>query len=197
MSRAIQALLFCVVALVILGAIIYEYWNKVQHRFTVVTPGLVYQSAAMPPQTLVRVATERQIQTVFDFRGETDQEPAIVNERTALQQAGIRYIHIPSSTSPGPETVRAFLHAMAPEVAAHRTVLLHCHDGEGRAVFYSAVYRMQFEGWDNQRAYLGTTRLPPSLLFLSRSFPSIGLMSPRNYKAGLIREYQREPNLTP
>ena len=99
-------------------------------------------------------------------------------------------MHLPSSTHPAPETVSAFVRAMRPEVAAKHTVLLHCHDGEGRAVFYSAIYRMEFEGWDNERAYDGTTRLPPSLMFLSKPFPELMRMSASNVKTPMILAYK-------
>lgn len=173
----------------LLGGSLYEYWVFVDHRLTVVTPEQVFQSAAMPPEDLVRVSQRLGVQTVFDFRDYADQDSRIATERTTLERNGIRYIHVPSSRTPGPETVGAFVRAMQPEVAAHRRVLLHCHDGEGRAVFYSAIYRIEFEGWDNQRAYQATTRLPPSLMFLGRAFPAIGRLSPTNPKTRLILSY--------
>jgi hypothetical protein len=82
---------------------------------------------------------------------------------------------------------------VSPEVAAHRTILLHCHDGEGRAVFYSAIYRIQFEGWSNEQAYRGTTRLPPALMFLTKIFPPVARLSPRNAKTPLILGFRRQP----
>ncbi len=177
-------------ALAAMGAV-YAQWVYGAHRLTVITPGRAYQSAAMPPEEMARVASHLKVQTVFDFRDDLD--PAVFeSESAALQRDGIRYVHIPSSTSPAPETVAAFVRAMRVEVASHRTVLLHCHDGEGRAVFYSAVYRMEFEGWDNERAYLGTTRLPPALMFLSDVYPNIGRLSPKNPKTPLIRAYRRQ-----
>jgi protein tyrosine phosphatase (PTP) superfamily phosphohydrolase (DUF442 family) len=178
----------------LLAGAVYGYWVIVDHRLTVVTSGQVYQSAEMPPQELVRVSQRLGIQTVFDFRGDEDRDPRIVTEQAALRSNGVKYIHLPSSTSPAPQTVASFVHAMQTELAAHHTVLLHCHDGEGRAVFYSAIYRMEFEGWNNQRAYQGTTRLPPSLMFLSEAFPAIGRLSPRNAKTGLILSYQPLPH---
>ena len=31
-------------------------------------------------------------------------------------------------------------------------VLLHCYHGVGRAQLFSAIYRMEYEGWSNQDA---------------------------------------------
>jgi uncharacterized protein (TIGR01244 family) len=177
----------------LLAGLVYGYWVRVEHRLTVITRGRVYQSAAMRPADLIRVANRLGIQTVIDFRDEREcEQRRTADERLALQRVGIRYFHIPSSTTPAPETVATFLRVMKPEVAAHRTVLLHCRDGEGRAVFYSAIYRIQFEGWNNEQAYRATTRLPPSLMFLSKIFPTVARLSPRNVKTPLILAFRRQ-----
>ena len=35
-------------------------------------------------------------------------------------------------------------------------VLIHCHHGVSRSVLFSALYRIEYEGWDNERARLAT-----------------------------------------
>jgi protein tyrosine phosphatase (PTP) superfamily phosphohydrolase (DUF442 family) len=175
------------VTLSIIG-LLYGYWVLIEHRLTVVTSQRVYQSAAMSPGKLIRVAKRLGIGTVFDFRGSGNDVNA---ERIALWGIGVGYVHIPSSPNPTPEAVWAFVRAMKDEVFAGRKVLMHCQDGEGRAVFFAAIYRMEFEGWDTERAYRATTRLPPSLMFLRTPFPSIALLSPANAKTPLIRYYCR------
>jgi len=35
-------------------------------------------------------------------------------------------------------------------------VLIHCHHGRGRAVLFSALYRIEFEGWDPEDARMAT-----------------------------------------
>ena len=35
-------------------------------------------------------------------------------------------------------------------------VLIHCYHGQGRAVLFSALYRIEFEGWDPDRARRAT-----------------------------------------
>lgn len=169
-------------------AFLYGYWVLIEHRLTVVTSRRVYQSAAMSPGKLIRVAKRLGIHTVFDFRGNCDHVNA---EGIALREIGVRYVHIPSSPDPTPDTVSAFVRAMKSECFARRKVLMHCQDGQGRAVFFAAIYRMEFEEWDTERAYRATTRLPPSLMFLRKPFPSVALLSPTNAKTPLIRCYRR------
>ncbi len=181
-------------AAVLAAGALYGDWALREHRLTVITPGRVYQSAVMPPGALVQVVRVLGIQTVVDFRAYSE-APAVNEEQAALERVGIRYLRLPSSIRPSPETVNAFVRALRPEVAAGHRLLMHCLDGEGRAVFYSAIYRIEFEGWDNERAYQATTRLPPSLMFLSRAFPAIGRLSADNFKTPLIRAHRRQEPL--
>jgi protein tyrosine phosphatase (PTP) superfamily phosphohydrolase (DUF442 family) len=169
-------------------ASLYGYWVLIEHLLTVVTSKRVYQSAAMSPRKLIRLAKRLGIHTVFDFRGNGDDVDA---EGFALRGIGVRYVHIPTSPEPRPDTIAAFVRAMKAEFASRRKVLMHCHDGEGRAVFFAAIYRIEFEGWDTERAYRATTRLPPSLMFLRKAFPSVARLSPTNAKTALIRRYRR------
>lgn len=193
LTRAASFLLIVILLVLLLVGLAYGYWVGVERRLTVITPGRVYQSAAMRPADLVRVANRLGIKTVVDLRGHNERELRLVaDERLALAQAGIKHLHLPSSTRPPPETIAAFLRALRPEVAARRTILLHCQDGEGRAVFYSAIYRIQFEGWSSEQAYRATNRLPPSLMFLRKVFPSVARLSPRNAKTPLILAFRRQ-----
>ncbi|MCD4740948.1 MAG: hypothetical protein K8R67_00490, partial [Desulfobacteraceae bacterium] len=45
---------------------------------------------------------------------------------------------------------KAFLKIMDDE--KNYPVLLHCYHGEGRAVLYSAIYRIEYEKWDTDKA---------------------------------------------
>ena len=91
---------------------------------------------------------------------------------------------------PTAEDIHRFVEAIAEERAAGRRVLLHCKDGEGRAVCCAAIYRIEFEGWTAQAAFQGASRLPPGLRFVTWVYPSAGLMSRRNLKRPLILGYR-------
>jgi protein tyrosine phosphatase (PTP) superfamily phosphohydrolase (DUF442 family) len=177
------------VSMVLVWAIVYyTYWVIIRRRFVAIVPGRVYQSGAMWPWWLIRSARRYAIQTVIDFRGAHEEETQI--QARALADTGIRYINIPIGALPAQSDVRRFIHVMNEELSAGRRVLMHCRDGEGRAIAMAAIYRIEFEGWSALEAYRGGTRLPPGFKFVSLLFPGAGLLSQRNCKTRFILEYQ-------
>jgi protein-tyrosine phosphatase len=176
---------------VVWAGIYYAHWVCVRRRFVMITPGQLYQSARMEPHRLIRCARRHQIEVVIDFRGPSE----VHAEAQALAAAGIRHINIPVCTNPSAEAIRRFVEVVLVERNAGRRVLLHCKDGEGRAIAFAAIYRIEFEGWSAQQAYRAATRLPPGFRFVSMLFPRAGLLSPRNRKTPLILNYR--PTLDP
>lgn len=63
---------------------------------------------------------------------------------------GVRHAHIPSRQVPSGETLSAFFKVL--DDSAAYPVLIHCHHGTGRTEIYSALYRIEYEGWDNAAA---------------------------------------------
>ena len=59
-------------------------------------------------------------------------------------------MHIPSTQVPPPEAIDAFLKIM--DDASGRPVLIHCTHGVGRTGVFAAIYRMEYQGWSNERA---------------------------------------------
>jgi len=88
---------------------------------------------------------------------------------------------------------------MQTERAAQRKVLIHCKDGEGRAVFFGAIYRIEFLNQSPEQAYLEQRRLPKDLLWCRCLVPSVGLFSRHNPKTALLLQYRptlRAPSQT-
>jgi len=139
------AVLLCVSAL-IAGAV-YGYWATFEHRFFTVTENEVYRSGAMPIETLKNKTQKYKIKTVIDLR-RLDEKVKI--EHAALAKMGVRHFSVPAKQVPTKETVKAFLDIM--DDKKNRPVLIHCHHGEGRAVLFSAIYRIEYEGWPNDQA---------------------------------------------
>lgn len=178
-----------VAAVLISWAVVYYgHWVLVRRRFVTVSPGRVYQSGAMRPNRLLAYARRYRIATIIDFRG-AHEEPVRAQAR-ALAATEVRNINIPVGTLPGREELQRFIQVMTEELAAGRRVLLHCKDGEGRAIALAAIYRIEFEGWDAAEAYRAATRLPPGFKVISMLFPKAGLLSPRNRKTQFILSYR-------
>lgn len=139
----------------ILGALLlfggaYAWWHYREHRLTVITPGEAYTSAAMPPEDLRKVVRKLGIQTVFDLRCPDEGEDKIEAERVVLEEEGVHHVNLQSDQVPAEETRDRYLDWIAdPE---HRPALMHCNHGEGRAVLYGALWRIEFEGMDPEAA---------------------------------------------
>lgn len=140
---------FLVGLLLLLGGV-YAWWQLVEYRWTVIAPGEVYTSAAMPPEKLRRVARRAGLRTVFDLRGPDEGEEAIRAEAEALEAEGVAHVNLASPQVPPDEIRDRYLDWIADP--AHRPALMHCNHGEGRAVLYGALWRIEFEGVDPERA---------------------------------------------
>jgi len=163
---------FLLVAILGVGAA-YGYWAVFNHHFSTVTEGQVYRSGAMPPKKLQNIVRRYGIRAVVDLRRPGEDVDA---ERAALAHLGVKHFHLPSDQIPNDETVDAFL-----DIVGHREyrpVLIHCKHGTGRAVLFSAIYRMECEGWPNERARRA-----------SRLLPWFGSFSSKSRKGIFIRDY--------
>jgi protein tyrosine phosphatase (PTP) superfamily phosphohydrolase (DUF442 family) len=130
----------------------YGHWVLVEHRFKKIATG-VYQSGAFPTEELSARVERYGIRTVFDLRraqGEGD----VAAEADTLRALGVRHIHLPFGKVPDEQAVDSFLEVMArPE---SYPVLIHCLHGWGRSRLFAAIYRIEFEGWDEERARRAT-----------------------------------------
>jgi protein tyrosine phosphatase (PTP) superfamily phosphohydrolase (DUF442 family) len=166
-----------VLALLFLGSlsvgVVYGHWVVFNHRFSTVAEGRIYRSGAMLPETLVDKVRRYGIKTVIDLRRYSNKVDA---ERSALEQVGVRHFHIPSRQIPTNETMEAFFEVM--DDHADPPILIHCKHGEGRSVLFAAIYRMEYEGWSNERARRA-----------SRFLSFLGSFSPNSRKGIFIRNY--------
>jgi hypothetical protein len=173
------------------GALYYGYWVVVCRRWVEIIPGWCFQSGAMRPAQLVRYCRRYRISTVFDFRGARD--AGVAEEQSELTDAGLRHVHIPCGREPTAEALQAFLNAADVERADGRRILLHCKDGQGRAIYFAAVSLMEYSGFTGSAAYLAVRRIPPSLRWIRWVIPRAGLLGRRNPKYRLILDHQARP----
>lgn len=135
-------------AVVIVAMAATTWWYTTgRYKFAVVAPGKLYRCAAFPPPRAGDVCRQSGIKTVIDLRKPEDiDEP----EQEAIEAVGVKYVHIPTTQVPPKEAVAAFLAVM--DNPANLPALVHCEHGVGRTGVMTAIYRMEYEGWDNERA---------------------------------------------
>jgi protein tyrosine/serine phosphatase len=162
MSRAHSSPLRLLCYLLLTAVVVVGGWQlydiKVRHRLDTVTPAKIYKSGAMPPEQMAEVARDLGLKTVIDLRTFVDGQDStnttplgdIEAEAKALEAIGVRHVHLPSAQVPNQETVDSFLRVL--DDPANQPALIHCYHGVGRAELFSAVYRMEYEGWSNERA---------------------------------------------
>jgi protein-tyrosine phosphatase len=148
-----RRVLITLLSVIVLAAIVtpgamYIKWRSFDHRFTQIDPGRVFRSAAMPPEELINKCREYGIKTVVDLRKE--QEGGVPLERDALMKSGIRHVSLPMKQVPEQTIITTYLALM--DDPKTYPVLIHCKHGVGRTGVMSAIYRMEYQRWDNERA---------------------------------------------
>lgn len=152
-----KALKFGVLLLVLIG-VVYVWWAHFNYRFAPITDGKVYKSGQIPPEKLEGFITDHGIKTVIDLRhpGLKDKlnpadQAAIDREREAVAKiGGVRHVNIPSGQVPDKASLTKFFEVL--DDNASYPVLIHCYHGTGRAMIYSAIYRIEYENFTNEEA---------------------------------------------
>jgi len=148
-------------SIVLTVAAVHGYRSGILYWFETITRDQVYKSGVIPPDKLEKFINRYNIRTIIDLRTparDSRLNPGKQNdidlEHKILTELGVRHINIPSPQVPPNDAVEAFLEVMDDE--GSKPVLIHCFHGRGRAVLFSAIYRIEYEGWDNERARRAT-----------------------------------------
>jgi protein tyrosine phosphatase (PTP) superfamily phosphohydrolase (DUF442 family) len=145
--------------LLLLALVAYYVWFvHLHYRFETISAGRVYKSAAIPPERLDDFISANHIKTVIDLRNpmlhdklNPANQAEIDAEAEAISHlAGVEHVNIPSGQVPTGETLNRFFAVLDEE--ENYPVLIHCHHGTGRAEIYSALYRIEYEQWENGAA---------------------------------------------
>jgi protein tyrosine/serine phosphatase len=144
----------------------YVYSKHINHNFKEISPNKVYKSGVIPPDQIADFVEDYNLKSIIDLRfpGTEDliNNPEIPEELLAEKAAveridGVRYINLGTDQVPTQETVDQFLDIM--DDKSNYPVLIHCHHGEGRAPLFSALYRIEYEDWNNEDARAKTRLL--------------------------------------
>jgi len=137
----------------------YIYDRHLNHNFMTITEGKVYKSGVIPPDEIEDYVKKYHIKSIVDLRfpgtGDEDNNPEIPAELTAERNAvakltGVNYFNNGSDQVPNQKNLDLFFKIM--DNQKNYPVLIHCYHGIGRAQLYSAIYRIEYEGWSNEEA---------------------------------------------
>jgi len=160
--------LSALVLLVSFGA--YKLWDKyINYNFGVVTEEKVYKSAAIEPSKLEEFITKNNIKTVIDFRKNSKNTFKLEDEERVIKGIeGTNYYNIKSKQVPTEKDLKEFYSIMDDE--SNYPVLLHCYHGLGRTMLYVSLYRIEYEGMDNDLARSKTRPYVVDTPFYKSSF---------------------------
>jgi protein tyrosine/serine phosphatase len=157
----IIGILLLVFALLFGGKYVYDM--NINHNFEIISEGKVYKSGVIPPDELESYVKKYKIKSIVDLRfpgtGDDVNNPENAAELEAEKSAvakikGLNYFNDGSDQVPTKENLVLFYKIM--DNPANYPVLVHCYHGVGRAELYSAVYRIEYENWDNDEARTNT-----------------------------------------
>jgi protein tyrosine/serine phosphatase len=152
------------VAAVVLGgpAAYYRSGYTNTKRFRVVTPGKFYRSGQFTASGLRHIIRAHGIRTVINLQ-EENRDPFMpeewlsrphVRESDVCRELGVNYYSLfggetvsPEGCAAGrrPQAIDQFLRIL--DDPGNHPVLLHCKAGLHRTGAFTAVYRMEYEGW--------------------------------------------------
>ena len=157
----IIGILLLVLALLFGGKYVYDM--NINHNFDIISEGKVYKSGVIPPDELESYVKKYKIKSIVDLRfpgtGDDVNNPEDAAELEAEKIAiakidGVNYFNDGSDQVPTKENLVLFYKIM--DNPANYPVLIHCYHGVGRAELYSAVYRIEYENWDKDKARTST-----------------------------------------
>ena len=99
-----------------------------------------------PSSELLPYLQQQQIDIVINLRVHNE-------DRQLLQHVPVQLFHIPINTwDIERQDIVKVMQILQAAKAQHKRVLIHCYHGVGRAEIYSAIYRIEYEGWDRDEA---------------------------------------------
>jgi tyrosine-protein phosphatase SIW14 len=164
---------FAIAAFLAIVPLVYRsHYLRDFRNFHVVEDGILYRSAQVSLPGFQRLFHDYRFRAVVCIRnGDKADDQA---EEKFCRENGIRFVRIPpkqwsselDGIVPAEDGLRTFLDVM--DDPSNHPVLIHCFAGTHRTGAYVAVYRMERDGWSNEKAMqevrsYGYVRLEPNL----------------------------------
>jgi protein tyrosine/serine phosphatase len=107
-----------------------------------------FYRGAQPKKGDYQKLAEIGVKAVIDLQQDGERD-----EQRSVEAAGMKFYRIGLSDKswPSPDKAQEFLKIV--NDPANQPVFIHCHGGRHRAGIMTAVYRMNHDGWDAERAY--------------------------------------------
>jgi protein tyrosine/serine phosphatase len=107
-----------------------------------------FYRGSLPKQSDYAALVALGVKTVISLRQRPDERV-----RQMAERAGMRYINVPMKVRGYPQADLAPRFLALVNDPENWPVYVHCHGGRHRTGVMTAIYRMEIEGWDVQRAY--------------------------------------------
>jgi len=166
------------IAILVLVGFYYVWYVHFNYRFETISENRVYKSALISPQRIEGFLIDNKIKTVIDLlhpelkdslnpanQKNIDAEEKAIAEVNEKYKLNIKHVNIPSGQIPDARTLKKFFEVLDDE--SNYPVLIHCYHGTGRAQIYSALYRIEYEGWKNEDARAKTRAIVSALGYRS------------------------------
>jgi protein tyrosine/serine phosphatase len=155
------------VLMAVVPVVYYRWEYATNKRLREVEPGRVYRSGHMTAEGFEDAVKRLNLRTIINLQDEypdpdvvrTFFDRSTVKEKAMCERLGIRYVHIAPDLYPPalakdhrPKAIDQFLAVM--DDPNTYPVLIHCRAGLHRTGVMTAVYRMEYQGWDTRRAFL-------------------------------------------
>jgi tyrosine-protein phosphatase SIW14 len=162
MARWLQVVFGSALTLLFITApVLFAFHQQRQMRnFREVRAGVLYRSGQMTPEGLKKAHHEYHFKTIISLRDALAPGLPVPDaaEEEFCSKEEITFIRLPpyhwegdeGTAPPVEENVRKFRAVMADP--KNYPVLIHCFAGVHRTGAYTAIYRMEFEGWSNDQA---------------------------------------------
>ena len=157
MKQSLLPLVGILIVLILIGGpvALALHQQAEMRNFRVVREGVLYRSGQMSLSALKRIVHDYGIRTIVCLRDGNTRADA--QEEKYCQKEELNYVRIPplhweveNGRAPVDEGIRKFLEVVRDP--KQQPVLIHCFAGIHRTGGYCAVFRMECDGWSNDRA---------------------------------------------